>query len=422
MLETILGLCHYSVILVFGIYLSASFLDIIMNRRNVLILFGFSCVLGLFSLISFVILGIDMTEMLYPLIIHLPLILVLHLFYKVRGISAILSVLVAYLCCQISNWVGLFALRLIQNMCVYYVVRIILDIVILFLMIRYASHAMALVLKKPTKAVLIIGLVPFTYYVYDYAVTVYTDMLYSGGKVISEFLGFLLCIFYIVFVLIYFQQYEETREMEQRNQLMEMQRIQSQKEIERMKRSQYEISILRHDMRHFLTDIFNFIDANESECAKAYIGEILENVEQTVPKKYCNNMLVNMILSSYASVMKDEEIEFQYSIRIPTELNFADSDFSSILSNALENAVHAVTLLPIKKRKIELDMHMNNDKLLISIKNTYCGKPEIIDGIPQTNELGHGFGTRSIRYVTEKLKGKCDFSITDEYFILRVVL
>jgi sensor histidine kinase regulating citrate/malate metabolism len=120
--------------------------------------------------------------------------------------------------------------------------------------------------------------------------------------------------------------------------------------------------------------------------------------------------------------MKEEEIAFRYSVRIPTELKFTDSDLSSILSNGLENAVHAVAALPVEKRKIELDMRMNNDKLLISIKNTYCGKPKIVDGIPQTNALGHGFGTKSIRYVTEKLKGNCDFSVTEEYFILRIVL
>lgn len=422
MLETILELCHYSVILAFGIYLSASFLGIIMNRRNVLVLLGFFCVAGLFNLACFLILGTDMTEMLYPLIIHLPLILFLHFFYKIRLISAMLSVFVVYLCCQISNWVGIFALYLSREMCVYYAVRIGLDLLILFLMIRYASHAMEQVFRKPTKVVLIIGLVPFVYYIYDYAVTVYTDMLYSGGKEISEFLGFLLCVFYIIFVLIYFQQYEENREVEQRNQLMEMQRIQSQKEIERMKQSEYQISILRHDMRHYLTDVLNLVEAEELEHAKTYIGEVLEQVELTVPKKYCSNMLVNMILSSYAGVMEKEKIMFQYFIRIPTELNLPDSDISSILSNGLENAVHAVSLLPVKKRKIELDMRMNNEKLLISIKNTYCGKLELIDGMPQTNEPGHGFGTKSIRYVTEKLKGKCDFSISEEYFILRIVL
>ena len=422
MLETVLGFSHYGIILLFGIYLSAAFLGVVMNRRNMLILLGFSGLVGIISIISYAVFGEAVTEEIYPLIIHLPLILFFVLFYKIRKISAVLSVFVAYLCCQISNWIGLFFLEYTKLMVVYYVVRMIVNLLILFVMIRYASNAMAQILRKPTRDVIIIGMVPLVYYVYDYAVTVYTDLLYSGGKEVSEFLGFLLCVFYIIFVLIYFKQYEEKCEAEQRNELMEMQRIQSQKEVERMKRSQYEISILRHDMRHFLNDILCFVEANELERAKAYIGEIIEHADQTVPKKYCNNMIVNMILSSYENSIQEAEIDFNYSVRIPTELDIADSDLSSILSNALENAVHAVSLLPAEKRKIELDMRMHNDKLLISIKNTYSEKPQIVDGLPQTHVRGHGFGTKSIRYVTEKLKGNCDFSITNEYFILRIIL
>ncbi len=422
MLETVLGFCHYGIILLFGIYLSASFFGVVMNRRNVLILLLFSCFAGAINIISYAIFGTDVTEKIYPLITHLPLVLFFKLFYKTRWISAVLSVFVAYLCCQISNWIGLFCLERTKLMVVYYAVRIVVNLLILFVMIRYASNAMAQILKKTTRNVVIIGMVPLVYYVYDYIVTVYTDLLYSGGREVSEFLGFFLCIFYIIFVLIYFKQYEEKCEAEQRNELMEMQRIQSQKEIERMKRSQYEISILRHDMRHFLKDILQYVEADELERAKAYIGEIIEHADQTVTKKYCNNLIVNMILSSYENVMKELGIKFHYSIRIPTELEFADSDLSSILSNGLENAVHAVSLLPEEKRKIELDMRMNNDKLLISIKNTYSGNIKIIDGVPVSNVRGHGFGTKSICYVTEKLKGNCDFSIKGEYFILRIVL
>ena len=61
-------------------------------------------------------------------------------------------------------------------------------------------------------------------------------------------------------------------------------------------------------------------------------------------------------------------------------------------------------------------------KLLLSVKNTFNGTPVFIDGLPTTNKKGHGYGTQSIRYMTEKLGGKCQFSTQDNIFILRVVL
>ncbi len=79
-------------------------------------------------------------------------------------------------------------------------------------------------------------------------------------------------------------------------------------------------------------------------------------------------------------------------------------------------------MLEAGKRRIELGMHMNNGKILISIKNTYAQRPKLVEGLPHTSEEGHGFGTKSIQYTTEKLKGNCQFMVDDKYFILRIVL
>ena len=65
---------------------------------------------------------------------------------------------------------------------------------------------------------------------------------------------------------------------------------------------------------------------------------------------------------------------------------------------------------------------MDDGKLLISLKNTFAENPVLTDGIPHSRKEGHGYGTQSIRYVTEKLKGNCQFLVKDGWFILRIVL
>ena len=54
--------------------------------------------------------------------------------------------------------------------------------------------------------------------------------------------------------------------------------------------------------------------------------------------------------------------------------------------------------------------------------NPFLEKPIFSDGIPITTKKGHGYGTQSIRYMTERLGGNCMFSIEDQQFILRVIL
>lgn len=422
MFENILGMVHYSVILLFGIFLTAAFLGIRRNRKNIWKLLCIAGVLGIINGVCFAVWGEEVTEGIYPFIIHLPLIFCFKLVYRCKLVSSALAVFVSYMCCQISNWIGLFFLNITQQQWVYYIVRIVVNIGALILLVVYASTAVAELLKKTTKDIIIFGLIPFVYYLYDYAVTVYTKLFYSAGAVVTEFLGFMLCVFYVLFLVIYFKQYEERMKAEQQNKIMELQCVQAERQVEVMKRSEYAVSILRHDMRHFLSDIAGFVENGEQERTLNYIHDVIAAVDHTIAKKYCGNKIVNMIVSSFEERFAKQDIVFHCDIQIPETLAIADSDISAILSNALENAVHAVLKLEPQHRRIELGMHSYNNKLLISIKNTYGEKPEFVDGLPQAKEDGHGFGVQSIRYVTERRKGNCQFTADEEYFILQIVL
>lgn len=422
MLTEILGFIHNATTLLFGVYISAAFLGIKMTKKNVLVLLGFSSAVGALYIGSFLLFGTEGTKKIYPLIVHLPLVLFLTFHFKYKVALSLLSVLTAYLCCQVSNWIGILAMSAFHSETVYYAVRIAVTVITFVLLIRFVSSATAQLLQKPTHSLLILGLMPFVYYLYDYAFGVYTALLYSGIDVVVEFLGFMLCIFYILFIFLYFRQYEEKREAEQINQLMEMKRAQSEKEIEALRRSEKAISILRHDMRHFLLSISVMIANGEYDKAQDCIKEIISAADSTASKRYCKNETVNIILSSLENRIETNKINFEYAINIPENLPFSDVDITAILSNGLENAVNAVVPLPEDKRFIRFDMRENGGKLLISIKNTFLTAPKIVDGLPKSLRDGHGFGSQSIRYETEKLKGHCQFSVSDGYFILQVIL
>ena len=350
MLEHILWAIHNATTFLFGIFISAAFLGIQMKRKNILGLSVFSLIVGMIYALFAYQFGESFTTKVYPFMIHLPLIIFLTVFYKRKAAFSALSVLTAYLCCQISKWTGLLVLYFTHQEWTYYGARIIITVISFVILIQYVSKASAQLMQKPTKALIIFALMPLTYYVFDYAAGVYTSLLYSGKEVVAEFLGFVLCITYLLFILVYFKQYEEKIEAEQKNRMLNMQRTHSQKEIEAIKRSEYAVSLLRHDLRHFLLTISGFIDNNENERAKEYINEILQSVETTTMHKYCKNEIVNMILSSYENKLRENKIALIYNIQVPDRLNVSDVDLTSILSNALENAIQAVLLLDEKEK------------------------------------------------------------------------
>ena len=114
-------------------------------------------------------------------------------------------------------------------------------------------------------------------------------------------------------------------------------------------------------------------------------------------------------------------IEFNATVEIE-EFSVDEILFSSIISNALDNALNAQADLPEANRQIKLMLKDSDGKLLLSVKNPFKERPVFIDGLPTSNRKGHGYGTQSIRYMTERLGGKCQFILQNNMFVLRVVL
>ena len=175
-------------------------------------------------------------------------------------------------------------------------------------------------------------------------------------------------------------------------------------------------------MRHFLLNISAYIKNGESEKAQEYIDTVIASADKTVTRKYCRNEIVNIILSSHEEKIASEGIQFDYAVDIPDILPFSDVDITAILSNAVENAIKAVVKVRKEERIISLKLKMTGDKLLFSLKNRFSEEPVLVDGVPKAKLPGHGLGTQSIRYMTERLGGNCQFSVKDGWFVLQAIL
>lgn len=150
MLLQILTYTHHLTTMLFGIFLSAFFLGVKQNKKNVCILLGGGAVSGLFFLVCNTVFGSLFTEAVYPIFVHLPLFLLLVFYYRFRWLPSIISIMTAYLCCQFSNWAGIFALSLSGLDWVYYLVRIIVTVAVFAFLSRYLCQTTALLLQNLT--------------------------------------------------------------------------------------------------------------------------------------------------------------------------------------------------------------------------------------------------------------------------------
>ena len=316
--------------MLFGIFLSAFFLGVKQNKKNVCILLSGAAVSGLFFLICNTVFGSLFTEAVYPIFVHLPLFLLLVFYYRFRWLPSIISIMTAYLCCQFSNWAGIFALSLSGLEWVYYLVRIIVTVAVFAFLSRYLCQTTALLFAKSDRELYILGAMPFVYYVFDYSTTKFSMLLYSGNKVVVEFLAFAMCISYVIFLFVYFQEYELKNRAEQYGQLTNMHLNSLHSEIEQVRSSEHRMKILRHDMRHHLAAIQTFISQQEPERALDYIQEINKQYDDTVIHSFCRNELLNSVLSIYQTRFAENQIVFD--VQIQTSQTLCCSEMTSVRS------------------------------------------------------------------------------------------
>lgn len=421
-MDAILYFTHYALLLLFGILLSMAFAGVrLSNSKNLLVgclLFALSgiCQLGAYLLFDEAIIW-----KIYPLISHLPVILLLWVYYHKRLVTAFAAVSTAYLCCQPANWFGLMVQIFSDSYAVEQITRISLLVAVGLVSIFYLRTYISDIYNKDSRSVWIFGMIPMVYYLFDYSTGIYSDLWLQNNRVTVEFLPLFLCFVYLCFCVVYYKEYEQKADAERKEQLIRITAEQQAKEIEAAKRSEHEIRLLRHDMRLFLNNLSLCIENEDLDTARKIIAGVSSTVESTVVQRYCQNDTINYVLSGYAARCREQNIRFSTNVELTDELP-DEILFSTILSNALDNAVNAQKELPETKRSIRLMLKSNNGKTLLSVSNPFAAKPLFVDGIPVSGKPGHGYGSQSIRYMTERLGGNCMFTIEDERFLLRVVI
>ncbi|MBQ4649526.1 MAG: sensor histidine kinase [Firmicutes bacterium] len=421
MIDTILYFIYYTGVLAFGILLTFAFSDIQFSKKNVLISAAIFAGCGLALLLAYILMQESEVWKIYPVIVHIPLALVLYFYYRKPLVTVFASVCTAYMCCQLPKWVGILCEALTGSYAVSKLLRTITLFIVGYILIRWFAHYISEIFSKEPKNVLIFSSVPMVYYIFDYSMGVYTQLMPAENLVAIEFMPFFLCIVFFVFCTIYYKEVEQKAIAVQKENIIRIALEQQKKEVDAVKRSEKEIRIMRHDMRHFLDILSLSLSENDIESSKRIIENLKTTTDSTILQHYCNSEMINYIISSYVSKCEELDVELETTVELD-DLELDEILFSSILSNALDNALNAVKNLDEERRFIKFMLKSSGDKILLSVKNPYEHEPRIIGGMPVSDRAGHGYGTQSIRFLTEKAGGNCQFSIQDHLFTLRVVI
>lgn len=421
MIENGLFFIHGSLLLLFGAYLSGAFAGIsfaIPKNRKLFLIICVVC--GIFQMISYHLFEMPVVWKLYPLSTHLPLLLFLCAIYHKRWITSFASIFTAYLFCQPANWFGLLTLYITKSQTMEYLIRCCSLIIVAFIALRYLAPYFAKIYNKDNRSVAIFAMMPLIYYLFDYTTMIYTNLWINNNRIAAEFLPFFLGIIYMVFAILYCSENEEKQMAQHKAELIQIIAEQQKKEIETIKRNEKEIRILHHDMRLFLSSLAVCLEQEEVDKAKTMLASYTSHIANTRLQHFCNIDTINYVLSDFAAKCQCNGVNFIHKVEL-SELKIDSNMFASILSNSLDNALNAQKELDESSRRVKLLLKTANDKLLLSVENPISKKPVFKDGLPAVNKEGHGYGTQSICYMTERCNGKCQFTVQDHTFITKII-
>ena len=407
---------------VFGIVLSVMFCDIHWTQKKSVFMLG--CIIVLLSVqgICYFSMEVGRVRYFYPLIMHVPLIFILYGFCK-KWLWTIVSVLTAYLCCQLRRWLALFVVALCSGgKWMQDAAEVAITLPLLFILVKYIAPAVRSISQETVRVQYQFSLIPALYYSFDYLTRIYTNSIWQGSPVIVEFMQFICSMVYLVFIISISKEKMVRSQLEHTQDYLNLQVAQAVREIEMLRESQQRTNVYRHDLRHHLQYLLSCIENNRLEQAQNYIQSICEEMEANKVVIFCQNEAINLIFSAYDKKAKKYGIAIQIKAAIPQTISVSESDLCVLLSNALENALHACQKLKEKGRdgKIEVAAFEKKGKLCFQIINT-CDEDVVFkNGIPVTSNPGHGIGVMSICALVERNQGIYTFLVEDGKFILRV--
>ena len=89
-----------------------------------------------------------------------------------------------------------------------------------------------------------------------------------------------------------------------------------------------------------------------------YINNYLCHLDSISPTSYCQNPVINTIVSYFADIARDHGISVSISIRLDDAFPFSDIDTCIILGNLLENALEACMRQTEGEKYLHLDLSL----------------------------------------------------------------
>ena len=210
--------------------------------------------------------------------------------------------------------------------------------------------------------------------------------------------------------------------LDQKKDMLDMMTMEQRERSLTLAKNETLLSRQRHDLRHHLSAIMELSEGNKE--LEDYISVLIEKIPSKLDR-YCENEIVNAIISHYAHLCESENIEFKSLLTVPfkddTSLN---SDLCVIFANMLENAYEACRQTDLKEHRfIDIKSSLNGNLLTITMDNSYNGNViKVGEKYRSSKRNDFGIGLESVRSIAQQYHGDAVFTNKSKIFYSSVYL
>lgn len=184
---------------------------------------------------------------------------------------------------------------------------------------------------------------------------------------------------------------------------------------------QNEIRRIRHDMKNQFITIRSKLAENRDDVQILEIDDIMNTIADKESCCFTKNVSINAILNSKYKRMTEYDIDTDFQIQVPPELNILDMDLGVVIGNVLDNAIEAASKCEQQVRKIDLIISYFNHNLVLKCTNS-CSCKVTSFFTTKCNQMYHGFGMSSIARVVHKYNGAMTYQTTNHSFCIQLNL
>lgn len=181
----------------------------------------------------------------------------------------------------------------------------------------------------------------------------------------------------------------------------------------------------RHNFKNQLLAIRAYANQNNNSQIIEFVNTLLSDKSYGISQiTYCNNLLLDTLLSAKDKIAKKYKIQYVIDIDVPPVLPFDNINLCNLIGNALDNCFDAcIQDYPHHNSYVHVTIKQKNDCLFCNFKNScFHSLNQNKSNFFSTKSPQHGYGLSSIKDIVSHYNGIIDIQQYNIIFTLKLIL